>query len=387
MSQGKGISGRTAIVGIGCTEFARRLGRTEEDTAFEAIGAALADAGLEPRDVDGVFQVEGQSGEPWDVARRLGVDNLRAWSTTGGGGGAACAPVVWAAAAVASGMAEVAVAYRARNRGSMQRPWAGSPARPVDNRAFSLPYGLVAPAQQIALTARRYLHESGAPAECFARVAVAQRAHAVRNPRAVFREPIDVQDVLDSRMIADPLHLLECCPETDGACAVVVTSAERARDLAQPPVTIAAVAQGTGHRHEIMTNLNAEDPLVWAGASAAQDLYAMAGIGPDDVDVALLYDMFTPVVLYGLESYGFCKRGEAGHFVADGGIDGIDAKLPVNTHGGNMSEGFLHGFNHVLEGVRQVRGTSTSQVSGVEVALVGAAPIVPTSSILLTKEN
>ncbi|MCH2173866.1 lipid-transfer protein [Myxococcota bacterium] len=385
MSGRSTVGGKSAIVGIGTTEFARQIGRPEEVTALEAIRSALEDAGLNPKDVDGVFQVEGQTGEPWDVAHRLGVENLRAFSTTGGGGGAAAGPVVWAATAVAGGLCEVAVAYRARNRGSMQRPWAQSPARPTDRRAFDLPYGLVAPAQQIALTARRYLYESGAPEDCFARVAVAQRDHATRNPRAVFRDPITVEDVLESRMISDPLHLLECCPETDGACAVVVTSVERARDLAQAPAVIAGVAQGTGHRHTLMTNLQAPDPLVWPGASAAQDLYAMAGLTPGDVDVALLYDMFTPVTLYNLESYGFCGRGEAGHFVAEGGIDGVDAKLPVNTHGGNMSEGFLHGFNHVLEGVRQIRGSSTGQVANVDVALVGAAPVVPTSSFLLTR--
>lgn len=379
------IAGRTAIAGIGTTEFARHIGRGEELTALEAIRAALEDAGLGTGDVDGIFQVEGQKGEPWDVAQRLGVERLRAFSTVGGGGGAACGPVVWAAVAVATGMCEVAIAYRARHRGSMQRPWAGSPARVTGRRAFELPHGLVAPAQQIALTARRYLHESGAPEDCFARVAVAQRDHASRNSRAVFRDPITIDDVLSSRMIAEPLHLLECCPETDGACAVVVTSVERARDLQQPPAVIAGVAQASTKRHSLMTNLHAPDPFEWPAKSAARDLYGMAGLGPQDVDVALLYDMFTPVVLYGLESYGFCKRGEAGHFVAAGSIDGVNAKLPLNTHGGNMSEGFLHGFNHVLEGVRQIRGSSTSQVASVDVALVGAAPVVPTSSFLLTK--
>jgi len=194
-----------------------------------------------------------------------------------------------------------------------------------------------------------------------------------------------VEDVLRSRMVADPLHLLDCCPEIDGACAVVVTSAERARDLAQPPVLIAGVAQATGTRHYMMTQLYSDDPFTFPGSRAAQDLYTMAGIGPAEVDVALLYDMFTPVVLYQLEAYGFCKRGEAGSFVADGEMDWPAGRVPVNTHGGSLSEAYIHGFNHVLEGVRQLRGTSTCQVAGAATALVAAAPVVPTSALLLRR--
>jgi acetyl-CoA acetyltransferase len=237
----------------------------------------------------------------------------------------------------------------------------------------------------IAFTARRYLHEFGAPAECFARVSVAQRRYAGKNPAAHFREPISVEDVLESRMISDPLHLLECCPENDGACAVVVTTPERARDCAQPPANILGVAQGVCSSHAPMTNLHRDDPWTWPGHSAAADLYAMAGIGPDDVDVVQMYDMFSPVVLYGLEAYGFCGRGEAGHFVCDGHIDSADAKLPTNTAGGSLSEAYIHGFNLILEAVRQIRGTSPNQVEGAEVSLVAAAPVVPTSAVVLAK--
>lgn len=373
------------VVGIGTTEYSRDIGRSEERTALEACWDALADAGLTGKDVDAVFAVDGQHGEPWELARDLGAEELRAWSVVGPGGGAAVAPVVQAALAVSCGIADVAVAYRARNRGSKAaRPWAGISVVLDDGVAYEAPYGLVSPVQQIALVARRYLEETGAPADCFARVAVAQRAHATRNPRAVFRDPITVEDVLASRPIAEPLHLLECCPETDGACAVIVTSGARAADLSQPAVRIAAVAQGVGQGHHAMTNLHADDPFDWPGAVVARQLWARSGLGPDDVDVALIYDMFAPVVLFGLEAYGFCKRGDAGAFVADGHIDGTHATLPVNTHGGNLSEGFIHGFTHVLEGVRQVRGTSTSQITGAEVALVAAAPVVPTSAMLLT---
>lgn len=374
-----------AVVGIGETEFARNIGRSELRTALESCWKALEDAGLDASEVDGIFQVEGQVGEPWDLARRLALPNLRAWGTMGEGGGAACGPVIQAALAVSSGMCDVALAYRARNRGSAGRPWAATEARLTDHRAYDMPSGLVSPVQQIAMMARRYLYEAGATGTALARVSVAHRAHAVPNPRAVFREPITVDDVLSSRMISDPLHLLDCCPESDGACAVVVTSAARARDLRQTPAHIRGVAQGVGHRTMHMTNLHAPDPFTFHGHSAAADLYASAGIGPADVDVALLYDNFTPVVLYGLESFGFCGRGEAAAFVEDGNIDGTDCALPVNTHGGSMSEAYIHGFNHILEGVRQIRGTSASPVPDVEVALVAAAPMVPTTAVVLTR--
>jgi acetyl-CoA acetyltransferase len=380
------IRDRTAIVGIGQTEYVRRIGRGELVTAFEAARSALADSGLRGADVDGVFAYENQTGSAEEIARGLGARNLAGFAVIGGGGGAACAPVVHAALSVASGICQVALAFRARNRGAVGgRPWARTGSEVHGRGAFENPHGMVNPVHTQALIARRYLHEFGSPPEAFARVAVAQRAHAVSNPNAWFRTPIDVDDVFDSRMISDPLHLLECCPENDGAAAVIVTSAERARDLRQVPAYISGVAQGTGPRHFPMTNLYKRDLWDWPGIYAARDLYRMAGCGPQDVDVVEMYDMFAPVVLYGLEAYGFCKRGEAGARVCQGWIDGVGAELPTNTHGGSLSEAYIHGFNHILEGVRQIRGTSTSQVPGAERVLVAAAPVVPTSAILLRR--
>jgi acetyl-CoA acetyltransferase len=384
------IRDRTSIAGIGTTEYARNIGRSELQTALEAAHEALDDAGLEAQDVDAIFKVETpgeDSVSELDLARNLGVPNLRAWGGAGYGGGAACAPVVMAATAIASGSASVAIAYRARNRGSGGRPWAKAGARAQGTYAFTLPYGLVSPVQEIATLARRYMHDYGATSEQFARVAVTQRRNAARNPRAFFRDPISVEDVLASRMIADPLHLLDCSLETDGACAVVVTTAERARELKQPPVYISGVAQGMGPQHYMMSGLvYKDDPFDLPPVHAAKDVYAMAGVGPQNIDVALLYDVFSPMVLWQLEAYGFCKRGEAGPFVADGHIDWPGGDLPVNTHGGSLSEAYVHGFNHVLEGVRQLRGTSTCQVDGASVALVAAAAVVPTSALILRRD-
>lgn len=377
------IRDKTAIAGIGTTEYAKDLGRSELETALEAIHAALDDAGLAAGDIDAIFKFDDQANNELEIARNLGVANLRAWGSVGWGGGAACAPAIHAATAIASGMASVAVAFRSRHRGSGGRPWAKTAARVSGHAAFEAPYGLVSPAQQNAVMARRYMHEYGATPAQFARVAVAQRANASRNPRALFREPITVDDVLGSRMIANPLRLLDCCLETDGACAMIVTNAERARDLKQPPAYISGAAQGSGPRHYMMAPFYKDDAFDLPNAYAARDVYAMAGVGPADIDVALLYDVFSPLVLWQLEAYGFCERGEAGRFVEEGRIDWPDGDLPVNTHGGSLSEAYVHGLNHILEAVRQLRGTSTCQVAGAEVALVAAAPVVPTSALIL----
>jgi acetyl-CoA acetyltransferase len=383
------IRDKAAIVGIGTTEYVRDIGRTELQTGLESIRAALDDAGLTAKDVDAIFKIETPGEEPnseLDVARNLGVPNLRAWGGAGYGGGAACAPVVQAAMAIACGMASVAVAFRARNRGSGGRPWARTGARVPGAGAFELPYGLVGPVQQLAIVTRRYMHEYGATSEQFARVSVTQRENAGRNPRAYFRDPITVEDVLNSRLVADPLHLLDCSLETDGACAVIVTSAERARDLRQVPVYISGASQGMGPRHYMMSGLlYREDPFDLPTIYAARDVYSSAGMGPEDVDVALLYDVFSSMVLWQLEAFGFCKRGEAGAFVEEGHIDWPDGDVPVNTHGGSLSEAYVHGLNHVLEGVRQIRGTSTCQVRDASVALVAAAAVVPTSALLLRR--
>lgn len=375
----------TAIAGIGTTAYAKDLGRSELESALEAVQAALDDAGLSARDVDAIYKFDDPGNNELELARNLGVQNLRAWGAIGWGGGATCGPVIHAAMAVATGLASVAVAFRARHRGSGGRPWARTEQRVAGHPAFEAPYGLISPAQQNAMLARRYMHEYGATSEQFARVAVTQRRNAMRNPRALFRDAISVDDVLSSRMIADPLHLLDCCLETDGACAAVITTAARARDLKRSPVLIAGAAQGSGPRHYMMAPFYRDDAFDLPNAYAARDLYAMAGLGPEEIDVALLYDVFSPLVLWQLEAYGFCDRGEAGPFVEDGHIDWPDGDIPVNTHGGSLSEAYVHGFNHILEAVRQLRGTSTCQVPGAQVALVAGAPVVPTSALVLRK--
>jgi acetyl-CoA acetyltransferase len=295
-----------------------------------------------------------------------------------------------AALAVAAGIAEVVVVYRAFNERSGHRFGLGTADRPVNATtdstriAFTNPLGLLTPAQQVAMFATRYMHEFGATSEDFGRVSVAMRRHAASNPQAWFyQRPITLADHQASRWITTPLHLLDCCQESDGAQALVVTSLERARDLPHPPAVIAAAAQGAGADQHMMTSYYRPSMtgLPEMGLVGRQ-LYAQAGIGPADVQTAVLYDHFTPFVLTQLEELGFCPRGEARHFIADGGIE-IDGRLPVNPHGGQLGEAYIHGVNGIAEAVRQVRGTAVNQVAGVRNVLVTAGTGVPTSGAVI----
>jgi acetyl-CoA acetyltransferase len=379
-----------AIAGIGATEFSKDSGRSELRLAVEAVSAALADAGLTPADVDGMVNFTMDNNPEIEVARNLGVGDLTFFGRVHYGGGAACGTVHQAAMAVATGAADVVVAYRAFNERSGRRFGSGVQDRPpmatTEGAHFAsyAPVGLLTPAQWVAMFAQRYLYLSGATSEDFGRVAVADRQYAATNPRAWFHgQPITLEDHQQSRWIVEPLHLLDCCQESDGGQALVIVSAERARHLPQPPVIIEAAAQGAGAQQESMTSYYRDDlgGLPEMGVVARQ-LWATTGLGPDDIDVAILYDHFTPFVLCQLEEFGFCGRGEAKDFLRDGNIE-LGGKLPVNTHGGQLGEAYIHGMNGIAEAVRQVRGTSVNQVPAVEHVLVTAGTGVPTSGLIL----
>ncbi len=381
------LSGRAAVVGIGATEFSKASGRTELQLAAECVLDALRDAGLAPADVDGLVTFTQDANAEIAVARETGIGELRFFSRVDYGGGAACGTVQQAAMAVATGVADVVVAYRAFNERSGHRFGRPAASAAVD-MSWHLPLGLVTPAGWVAMFAQRYLHAYGATSADFGAVAVADRRHAATNPRAWFHErPITLDDHQSSRPIVEPLRLLDCCQESDGGVAIVVTSVERARDLPNPPAVILAAAQGAGADQHVMTSYYRDDltGLPEMGVVARQ-LWATAGIGPGDVQAAMLYDHFTPFVLVQLEELGFCPRGEARHFVADGGIE-LDGHLPVNTHGGQLGEAYIHGMNGIAEGVRQVRGTSVNQVSDVDHVLVTAGTGVPTSGLVLGRDG
>ena len=384
------LSGKAAIVGIGATEFSKESGRSELQLSVEATRAALKDAGLTPGDVDGLTTFTMDTSAEIALARELGLGDLRFFSRINYGGGAACATIQQAAMAVATGVADVVVAYRGFNERSGQRfgqvqPWAAQQVNTngIDN-AWTYPLGLSTPAATVAMQARRYMHDYGVTSADFGAVAVADRRHAATNPAAFFyQKPITLEDHQASRMIADPLHLLDCCQESDGAVAIVVTSPERARDLPNPPVTIAAAAQGSAADQYVMTSYYRDEIGIPEMGVVAKDLWRQSGLTPADIDTAVLYDHFTPYVLMQLEELGFCGRGEAKDFVRDGAIE-LGGRLPVNTHGGQLGEAYLHGMNGIAEGVRQVRGTSVNQVPGAAHVLVTAGTGVPTSGLVLT---
>jgi acetyl-CoA acetyltransferase len=379
-----------AIAGIGATEFSKDSGRSELRLAVEACRAALDDAGLRAADVDGMVTFSMDSNAEVAVARELGAGELTFFDLVGYGGGAACGTVQHAAMAIATGAATAVLCYRALNERSGRRfgqvaagALAGATSSAIDN-GWHYPMGLATPAATVAMAARRYMHVTGATSADFGAVAVADRRHAATNPAAWFyQRPITLADHQESRWICEPLRMLDCCQETDGAVAVLVTSLERARSLVSPPVVIRAAAQGSGPNQYTMTSYYRDDltGLPEMGVVARQ-LWAQAGLRPADIRTAVLYDHFTPYVLMQLEELGFCARGEARHLIADGAIE-LGGVLPLNPHGGQLGEGYLHGMNGIAEAVRQVRGTAVNQVPGDGPVLITAGTGVPTSGLIL----
>ena len=361
MALGKGA---TAVAGIGQTEFSKDSGRSELQLASEAVRAALDDAGLAPADVDGLVTMTHDPNDEHSLMRSVGIESVRWTSRTPFGGGGSAALIEHAAAAVASGAAEVVVVYRAFNERSGMR--FGQPSRgpKAPGMNWHLPYGLDTPAKMYALWYQRYMHEFGLTNEDFGRYTVVARKHAATNPNAWFyKRPITLEEHQNSRWIVEPiLRLLDCCQESDGGVALVVTSAERAKDLRRPLVTIEGATQGSVIDGDILFNYYHPDLTRYPQAEyVAGQLWAGTGLGPEDIDAAMIYENFSPVVFYQLEAYGFCGHGEAKDFIADGQIE-LGGKLPVNTHGGLLGEAYIHGVNNIIEGVRQIRGTAANQV-------------------------
>jgi acetyl-CoA acetyltransferase len=385
------LSGRAAIAGIGATEFSKESGRSELQLAAEACLGAIKDAGLGPADVDGLVTFTQDANSEIAVARELGIPELRFFSRVDYGGGAACGTVAHAAMAVATGQASAVVCYRAFNERSGHRfgRATGANRAPTSTGlefSWHLPYGFATPAAWVAMYARRYMHTYGATSEDFGRVAVAMRRHAATNPKAWFYErPITLDDHQASRWIVEPLRLYDCCQESDGGVAVLVTGAERARDLPQPAAVISAAAQGSGPDQMMMFGYYNDDLTTLPAMGVVADrLWRQSGLSQGDVQTAILYDHFTPFVLVQLEELGFCGRGEAGDFIRDGGIE-IGGRLPVNPNGGQLGEAYIHGMNGIAEAVRQVRGTAINQVDGVRNVLVTAGTGVPTSGLVLSR--
>lgn len=388
----------TAIVGIGSTDFSRNSGRSELRLAVEASGAALEDAGIDVRSVDGIVRCEADRVWHNDLAEALGIPNLTYWGACGPGGVSPAGQIAQAVGAICSGQASVVLCIRALNGysdlriGSMTKT--AGPISAGGNGSydeFYAPYGFGgAPAAAYAMAARRHMIEYGTTEEQLGRIALACRENANRNPRAqMYERRMTMADYLDSPRVATPLKRFDCCLQTDGACAVVVTSAERARDSARTPAYIRAVAMGSGPRPGfgmIDTVLARESITSWPSRFAARTLYERAGLGPADIDVAQLYDCFTITVLIQIEDYGFCAKGDGGPFVESGAI-ARDGSIPINTAGGQLSEGYIPGMNAIVEGVRQIRGTSTTQIAGAQTCLVTSGTPPPTGAMILVGEG
>lgn len=388
---------RCAIVGIGTTDFSKDSGRSVLTLATQASLAALADAGLHPRDVDGIVRCDFDVVAHNDLANALGVTDLNYWGSCGPGGAAPAGMMAQAVGAIVSGQATTVLLYRSMNgrsgfrlgRGRSQQ-LTGAVGGNGTYEEFFVPHGLVAPGQMWALLAQRHMAQYGTTAEHLGHIALACREAANANPGAQMAcRPMTMDDYLAAPMVSSPLRLFDFCLETDGACAVVVTSTERARDLPNPPVLVTAVAQGgdAGMQGGVSSPiLMRPDPMTLPSRRVAATLYRRAGMGPGDIDVAQLYDCFTITVLVQLEDYGFCPPGSGGAFASSGAIR-AGGSLPINTSGGNLSDGYIHGMSHIVEGARQIRGESTSQVPDAETCLVTSGLPVATGAMILRSDR
>ncbi|GAF48887.1 thiolase C-terminal domain-containing protein [Rhodococcus wratislaviensis] len=401
------LRNKTAIVGVGRSDYYKRGGsepRTITELAVKAILSALDDAGLSIEDVDGFANYSSGGGvEPDLLAQILGIPELTFTATLTGGGGGSAASVGLAGAAIMSGQASVVVTVLSLQQTSTRfgqimveadvrkdetGGQGGYGVQPTAEKDFIASSGLIGPGQFFALLAQRHMHKYGTKREHFGEVAISTRNNAMTRETARMRTPLTMDQYLSAPIISEPMCLYDFCLETDGAVAVITVSAERALDLKQKPAFIKGVAHGGAGRWG--------QAIAWMGmpeeyfASSghrpiAKRLYEIAGVGPQDIDVALLYDHFTPMVLMQLEDYGFCPIGESGSFVADGNIRYGSGSLPVNTHGGNLSEAYIIGMTHLMEGVEQIRGTAVNQVEGAEHALVTGGPAsIPVAGLILS---
>lgn len=367
---------KACIVGIGDTPYCRKPGSGMSEAALQlkAALAAIDDAGLKASQIDGILPFP-NLGKAEAMAASLGCNNLRFAATLHMGGAAPVAGLRLAAMAVTSGAADYVLVPGAWNgfSGARVRETTSQDVHSIPGgaiaRDFYLPYGYTAPPQWYALMARRHMHEFGTTHEQLGAVAIAMRKHANLNPAALMHgKPLTMEDYMASMMIADPYKLLDCCLETDGGAAFVVTSVERARDLKQKPIYVMGAAAGQPYPADEIPN---RPDMHQVGLSiAAPEAFRMAGVTPADADFAQIYDCFTFEVIQQLEEAGFCKRGEGGAFVENGGIE-LGGRLPVNTHGGLLSHAHSLGVGHLVEAVRQLRGECAErQVKDAEIGVV-----------------
>jgi acetyl-CoA acetyltransferase len=348
---------QVAIAGIGCTEFSKNSGMSTMGLAARAVKTALTDAGLELRDVDGLATFgPGDSVPPNVLAQSLGMKRLNYFIDQYLGGSVAMSIIASSALAVATGAADCVVCYRALNGRSEQRLNAmqgGGRAKSSWDVQYKMPTGYVMPAQEIAMAARAHMSRFGTTNEDLGSLAILCRTNALENERSMMRRPMTMDDYLASPWISEPFRVLDCSLETDGAVALVIVSAERAKDLPHRPVLLQGAAWGSGVS---LYNNGVTDLAESPAKPLAKRLYQAAGVGVSDFDFAELYDCFTYTLLAQIEGYGLAEEGAVPEMLRDGVFDAKGGSMPINTHGGLLSEGYLHGFNHVYEAVEQIRG-------------------------------
>lgn len=375
-----------AIAGIGWTQFSKNSGRTVRSLASEACLKAVEDAGLKVSDIDGFVSFNFNDSVPAiAVATEMGVPQAMYAVDFLSGGNAANLITLTATAAIEAGLAKNVLCYRAMNGRSGFRLGGGRDMAAHGITQWTAPFGWITYPQAMAMWCRRHMIEYGTTAEQLGEIAVQFRKNAELNERAMQRAPITMDDYMNSRMIVEPFRMLDICLETDGACAVLITSKDRAKDMKQKPVYITGGAYGGGPNQ----GEDWFDAVRWPDHShnyakyIADDLWKSAGLGPKDIDVAQIYDCFTYSILMQLEGLGFCKEGEGGPFIQGGRI-ARDGELPLNTAGGLLSEGYIHGLNHVIEAVQQLRGQAGArQIKDAEVCLTTAGAMTCGSAMIL----
>ncbi|MCU1504581.1 MAG: Acetyl-CoA acetyltransferase [Ilumatobacteraceae bacterium] len=380
------MHGAAVVVGVGESTYYKRGGApiSEFQLACDAIKNAVADAGLALADVDGLVSYMDRD-EPVRLSAALGLGDLQfSAQTFGGGGNGSGAAVTLADAAITAGYAETVVVFRSLAQGQFHRygrPSVGRRARGA--AAYTAPYGMLSPAQITAMQTMRFMHDHGVSEDSLAEVVLTSFAHAQHNPRAIrYGTPLTREQYFASRWIAEPFRLYDCCPENDGAAAIVITTPERARDLAATPVAIVAAAHGLSHRDGVAAFGEENFPTAHY-RTVARSLWQRAGVQPADIDVAQFYENFTGPVLMAIAEMGFCEPGELNAFVAGGALRAPHGRLPINTSGGNLGEAYIHGMGNVVEAVRQVRGDSTCQVPDVALSLSVSGPgFAPGSAVL-----
>jgi acetyl-CoA acetyltransferase len=380
------VSREAAIAGVGYSEIGREVPRSSGGLAVDACNAALRDAGLTREDVDGIATYPGgyDSVPVFHVSESLGIPKLNWFEDLFGQMPAGISPVIAAAWAVQEGHCETALAYRSVKRHGPPGLGYGGTGRVSGDMQFRAPFGDSLTSQWLAMWARRHMHEFGTTEEQLGRIAVTFRDHAARNPNAPLRAPITIEDYFASRIVTTPFRLLDCDYPVDGAGAVVITSLDRARDLVHPAVSVVDGVFATGARPDWD---QWEDLTHMASRYAAERLWERTGLGPDDVDVAELYDGFSWLALCWLEDLGFCAKGEGGPFVADGHI-ALGSRIPVNTHGGSLSGGRLHAISHVVECVQQLRGEAGErQVADARTGIVTSGGGTMAGALLLRRDQ